>query len=107
MSGYSQRTDLCWSVLKRRVRDDSSRCELRGPIPARLLEGEGLMTRNRIIRRITEEFFAAGLTPRCELHRDHLGRYTVTPRTTFDPDRCHSVTGAYRFPLWPSHFGPK
>jgi hypothetical protein len=49
----------------------------------------------------------APLTPRCELHRDHLGRYTVTPITIFDPDRCHSVTGAYRFPLWPSHFDPK
>jgi hypothetical protein len=79
----------------------------RARIPARLLEGEGLTTRNRIICRITEEFFAAALTLRCELHRDHLGRYTVTPRTIFDPDRCHSVTGAYRFPLWPSRFDPK
>src|ERR1700722_20489387 len=42
--------------------------------------------------------------PCCERHRHHLGRHTVTPRTTFDPDRCHSVTGAYRFPLWPQPF---
>jgi hypothetical protein len=67
----------------RQTRDDSSRCELRGPIPARLLEGEGLTTRNRIICRITEEFFAAALTLRCELHRDHLGRYTVTTENDF------------------------
>ena len=37
-------------------------------------------------------------------HRHHLGRHTVTLRTTFDPDRCHSVTGAYRFPWWPQPF---
>ena len=28
----------------------------------------------------------------------------MTLRTTFDPDRCHSVTGAYRFPWWPQPF---
>jgi hypothetical protein len=83
----------------RQTRDDSSRCELRGPIPARLLEGEGLTTRNRIICRITEEFFAAALTLRCELHRDHLGRYTVTTENDFSTRPMSQCNRCLSFPF--------
>ena len=52
-------------------------------------------TRHLFIRQLTSVINATSSPPRTS-HRYTDGRHTVTPRTIFDPDRCHSVTRACR-----------